>query len=194
MRKLILNTIVVFLSSYLFFFSCDSQPHTPPSHEQWIEFKKLPGNKKRILALETFLKEHKMLNVVPVEQLLRQGTDWRQAGTQPFAIPSSTLWPNILPTLKVIRDIIVPKIGPVTVVSGFRESEYNERAGGAKSSRHLLFSAVDMIPDREMDRSSLKNSLLELWQNKGSDLKIGLGLYSRNRFHIDTNGFRKWEK
>ncbi|TGK35012.1 peptidase M15 [Leptospira gomenensis] len=191
MSKLTLKTI----SSFVFFlFSCDFQPHTPPSEKQWIEFKERPGNKERILALETFLKKRKLSNVVPVEQLLRQGTDWRQAKAQPFAIPPRSLWPNILPTLRVIRDLIVPSIGSVTVVSGFRESEYNEKAGGAKSSRHRLFSALDMIPDRKTDRHSLTDSLLELWQQKGSERKIGLGLYSRNRFHIDTNGFRKWEK
>ncbi|WP_279627433.1 D-Ala-D-Ala carboxypeptidase family metallohydrolase [Leptospira barantonii] len=189
-----LKSIPILLLFCLFLFKCDFQPHTPPSHEQWIEFKKLPGNEKKILAFEVFLRKHKLLNVVPIEQLLRQGTDWRQTKARPFAIPPSTLWPNILPTLRIVRDLILPQFGPVTVVSGFRESEYNEKAGGAKSSRHLLFSALDMIPDKETNRLFLKNSLLKLWQNKGPDQKIGLGLYSRNRFHIDTNGFRKWKK
>ncbi|WP_243394812.1 D-Ala-D-Ala carboxypeptidase family metallohydrolase [Leptospira adleri] len=132
--------------------------------------------------------------MVPAEQLLRQGTDWRQAESPPFSIPPRDLWPNILPTLRVIRDLILPEIGPVTVVSGFRDAEYNVKAGGAKSSRHLLFSAVDLVPNREIDRIELHNRLLNLWQKKGPEKKIGLGLYSRNRFHIDTNGFRKWEK
>ncbi|WP_232380439.1 D-Ala-D-Ala carboxypeptidase family metallohydrolase [Leptospira ainlahdjerensis] len=144
--------------------------------------------------MEKFLREHKVLNVVPIEQLLRQGTDWRQTESQPFAIPPRDLWPNILPTLKVIRDLILPQVGPVTVVSGFREAEYNNKAGGAKSSRHLQFSALDMIPDREIDRVHLKGKLLVLWQKEGPARKIGVGLYSRNRFHIDTLGFRKWEK
>ncbi|AOP34155.1 peptidase M15 [Leptospira tipperaryensis] len=193
MNKLVLKRIVIFIP--LFFCSfCAFQPHTPPSKEQWNEFRKLPGNQKKIKALETFLREHKVLNVVPLEQLLRQGTDWRQTKSQPFAIPPKALWSNILPTLRVIRDLIVPQIGPVTVVYSFREEDYNEKAGGAKSSRHLHFSALDMIPDREIDHAHLKNRLLKLWEKNGAERKIGLGLYSRNRFHIDTNGFRKWEK
>ncbi|TGK23527.1 peptidase M15 [Leptospira yasudae] len=192
MNKLVLKSIVLF--SPLLCSFCDFQPHTPPSKEQWNEFRNLPENRKKILALETFLKERKVFNVIPVEQLLRQGTDWRQTKSRPFAIPPQEFWSNIVPTLKVIRDLILPRIGPVTVVSGFREADYNEKAGGANSSRHLLFSAVDMIPDHEIERGELKRRLLKLWENDGFDRKIGLGLYSRNRFHIDTSGFRKWEK
>ncbi|WP_246838742.1 D-Ala-D-Ala carboxypeptidase family metallohydrolase [Leptospira stimsonii] len=144
--------------------------------------------------MEKFLRDHKVLSVVPAEQLLRQGTDWRQTESQPFAIPPRDIWPNILSTLRVIRDLILPEIGPVTVVSGFREAEYNRKAGGAKSSRHLQFSALDMIPDSEIDSVHLKEKLFVIWQKEGSARKIGVGLYSRNRFHIDTLGFRKWEK
>ncbi|MBM9498877.1 peptidase M15 [Leptospira sp. 201903071] len=189
MNKLLLQRIFIFFPFLLFCFFCNFQPHTPPSKEQWNEFRKLPGNQKKILAFETFLRKHKILNVVPIEQLLRQGTDWRQTQSQPFAIPPRTVWPNILPTLRVIRDLILPEIGPVTVVSGFREADYNDKAGGTKSSRHLLFSALDMIPDQEIDHIHLKNRLLILWQKEGTNQRIGLESYSRNRFHIDTNGF-----
>lgn len=51
-----------------------------------------------------------------------------------------------------------------------------------------------MIHDREIERGELKGRLLKLWENDGVDREIGLGLYSRNRFPIDTSGFRKWEK
>lgn len=194
MINVALKRIVPLLLFLFFFLLCDSRPRTPPSKEQWNEFRKLPENRQKIINFEKFLRENGVWNVVPAEQLLRQGTDWRQAASPPFAIPPRDLWPNILPTLRVIRDLILPEIGPVTVVSGFREVEYNLKAGGAKSSRHLFFSAVDMIPDREIDRAHLRNQLLQLWKKEGSRKKIGLGLYSRNRFHIDTSGFRTWEK
>ncbi|TGM59803.1 peptidase M15 [Leptospira adleri] len=194
MVNVALKRIFPFFLFLFFFLFCDSRPRTPPSKEQWDEFRKTPENHRKILTFEKFLQLNQVLNVVPAEQLLRQGTDWRQAESPPFSIPPRDLWPNILPTLRVIRDLILPEIGPVTVVSGFRDAEYNVKAGGAKSSRHLLFSAVDLVPNREIDRIELHNRLLNLWQKKGPEKKIGLGLYSRNRFHIDTNGFRKWEK
>ncbi len=175
-KKVLLFVVVLFCRP-----SCDSRLHTPPSREQWDEFKKLPKHQKEILAFEKFLRKHQAYDIVPIEQLFRQGTDWRQTESQPFAIPPRELWPNILPTLRVIQEVVIPSIGPVAVVSGFRQPDYNAKAGGAKSSRHLIFSAVDMIPNHEFDREMLKTKLLFLWQKHGSNQRIGLGSIFRNK-------------
>ena len=37
-------------------------------------------------------------------------------------------------------------------------------------------------------------ALCQFWQTEGKKLKMGLGMYGNNRFHIDTQGYRTWGK
>ena len=95
-------------------------------------------------------------------------------------------------TLVFLKYDLIPYIGDVRVLSGFRTPKYNRLAGGAGRSRHLTFSALDLKPVTEIDRSRLHRILQNRWHTLGEEYKLGLGLYSNLRFHIDTGGHRQW--
>lgn len=176
----------------LVFASCGSTGYRTPSDDQFTEFLSQDDNRQRYQDLVDFLEQEGVGDVVPIRHLLRQGTDWEEVDLPPFAIPPDTLWPRAVNTLKVLRDDVVPAVGPIEVVSAYRTPAYNEVAGGASRSKHLEFSAVDVIPQEEIDRDELHSKLKAVWNDQGPAKEIGLGLYDGVRFHIDTGGFRTW--
>ena len=96
------------------------------------------------------------------------------------------------PTLEAIRDEVIPIIGQVEAMSVFRATGINGCIGGAKSSYHMRFYAIDMRPTVNMSRKEMVSKLCNLHKRKGVALKMGLGIYRGTRFHIDTAGFRTW--
>ena len=98
----------------------------------------------------------------------------------------------MLDTLVFLKYELIPHIGDVRVLSGFRTPHYNRLAGGAGRSRHLTFSALDLRPIADIDRTRLHRILQNRWHTLGEDYNLGLGLYSKQRFHIDTGGHRQW--
>ena len=40
--------------------------------------------------------------VVPTWQLLRTATDWQKCGAQPFEVPPTSAWPNIVAALRYV--------------------------------------------------------------------------------------------
>ena len=163
-----------------------------PSEKDFQKF--LSDNKNKMLYEEfvSYLKQHKLSDVVPPSHLLRQGTDWKFLNMPSHAIPPKKYWKNILPVLVSLRDEIKPAIKDLEVVSGYRSKEYNQKAGGAGKSRHLFFDAVDVIPKSSIARDELHAILLSIWNERGLKHKMGLGLYSKKRFHVDTFRYRKW--
>jgi len=139
-----------------------------------------------------YLEENSVLDAVEPWQLMRQGTDWEDVGHSPFSMPPRDKWHEILPTLELIRDEIVPKVGAVEVVSGYRTREYNSVAGGSVNSQHLYFSAVDLIPKERIGRDDLVSSLRGIYVESGDHRHMGLGIYSNVRFHVDTHRKRTW--
>ncbi|MCR9140856.1 MAG: D-Ala-D-Ala carboxypeptidase family metallohydrolase [bacterium] len=123
---------------------------------------------------------------------LRQGTDWRKLEMPAFAMPPREKWRNIRPVIRLIENEIIPAIGPVEILSGYRSAEYNSRADGAPGSRHLKFQALDLVPANLIARKQLHAILLDLWKREGRRYGLGLGLYSGHRFHLDTAGYRRW--
>lgn len=150
------------------------------------------GHADAFSAFEAHLREAEVADVVPAWTLRRQGTDWRSLGEPAFAEPPRGQWAGMVRTLEVLRDDIIPATGPVSVVSGYRTERYNRRAGGAAGSRHKWFEAVDLVPSRPWDRAGLHRTLLQRWRTRGPSTRMGLGLYSRTRFHVDTHRHRRW--
>lgn len=143
-------------------------------------------------AFEAFLAAEGVAEVAPAWHLWRQGTDWRALGEPPFAAPPAEAWPGMARTLRVVRDEVVPRVGPVEVVSAWRTPAYNTRAGGAAGSRHLAFEAVDLVPCRRWTREALHAALRAWWTERGEPLAVGLGTYDGLRFHVDTWRYRTW--
>jgi hypothetical protein len=124
--------------------------------------------------------------------LWNQGTSWKEANMARFAVPPRAMWPTIVPTLRVIRDRVVPLVGPVRVASGYRTHDFNVAAQGVKFSAHLGFGALDLLPVRAWRRDDLHTALLGMYDASAQSDRIGLGLYDGVRFHIDTRSKRHW--
>jgi uncharacterized protein YcbK (DUF882 family) len=95
-------------------------------------------------------------------------------------------------TLRFIRDHVVPAVGPVEAVSGYRNPALNACAHGAPGSAHQGYFALDLVPLRALDRHQLFARLCPMHARYGEAARVGLGFYAFTRFHIDTNGFRRW--
>ncbi|MFI2812057.1 MULTISPECIES: D-Ala-D-Ala carboxypeptidase family metallohydrolase [Microbulbifer] len=142
--------------------------------------------------LQHFLFLNKVDGVLPSYQLLRQGSDWQKIDEPPFAIPPEQNWETMVDTLRVLQDEIIPRIGPVTVLSGWRTPAYNAKAGGSKRSKHMHFCGIDVVPERDYTREELIPILRDIHRKVGKKWNMGLGIYSGVRFHVDTCGYRRW--
>ena len=161
-----------------------------PGYRAWVS--SAPYRSMYVRAFNDYLTTHGVGGVTPTWQLLRTATDWRRCNNQPFEVPPTTAWPNIVAALRFIGAFIEPVIGPVEPVSVYRNPYLNVCAGGAKTSTHLTAGAVDMVPLRSITREALMLALCRIQLDKGSWNNIGLGFYSGLRFHIDSKKAREW--
>src|SRR3569833_460604 len=130
--------------------------------------------------------------VVPTWELVRTASMWRECDGPRFAVAPPSEWPHIATTLSFVRNHVEPVIGPVEVVSGFRDETLNKCAHGAPKSAHREFYAIDMVPLAEVSRAGLMRSLCRIHDLRGEQYNIGLGFYSGTRFRIDSQRFRRW--
>jgi hypothetical protein len=145
-----------------------------------------------VRAFHDYLSQYGVGEVVPTWQLLRTATSWHRCGGQPFEVPPVHEWPHIVQTLRYIQAHVVPAIGPVEAVSGYRNPHLNVCAGGAPESAHKSYSAIDMVPLRPITREALMRTLCGVHARNGANYGAGLGFYAYLRFHVDTTKFRRW--
>lgn len=97
------------------------------------------------------------------------------------------LWPNIVPTLEVVEWLRGRIGGPIRVHSAYRDSAYNKAVGGASSSQHLQFRAMD-ISHPTVSPTEIAATL----EKHPAAHTFGVGTY-RTFVHIDTRGSRaRW--
>lgn len=151
--------------------------------------------------LEGFLSAEGVAEVVPAWQLARiDGQYARRCDIGYFAMPPRELWPNIVPALELVRDHVVPAVGPVEVLSSYRTPELNACVSGASGSKHLGFFALDLGTHEKRKGADLYRELCVMQRAAGPRSRMGLGAYFRNhepergsgRFHIDREGYRTW--
>ena len=145
-----------------------------------------------VKAFNDYLATYQVAGVVPTWQLLRTASSWRKCGSEPFEVPPVNEWPHIVQTLRYVRDYVVPAVGPVESVSGYRNPHLNVCAGGAPASAHKSYSAIDLVPLRPTSRQQLMSTLCAVHSRKGDEYGVGLGFYAYLRFHVDTTKFRRW--
>ncbi len=167
----------------------DGLHNYPPDFQQFLNDNHAHAEYEEFVY---FLQSHGVHQIVPAWQLLQQGSDFRKHDMARYALPERTNWNEMVDTLVFLKHDLIPLIGPVRVLSGFRTPEYNRVAGGARRSRHMSFSALDLRPVAEMNRTKLHRILQNRWHTLGEDYDLGLGLYSSLRFHVDTGGHRQW--
>ena len=161
-----------------------------PGYQLW--YKAAPERAVGVAAFNRYLLTYQVGGIVPTWQLLRTASMWQKCGAQPFEIPPTDTWPNIVQTLRYVRDRVIPAVGPVEPVSAYRNPLLNACAGGAPESAHQHFQAVDLVPLRPVDREAMMSTLCDIHERTGEDYQTGLGFYAFLRFHIDTMRFRRW--
>lgn len=171
-------------------------PHVAPGqefadYEAWLA--RAAENRSAARAFRMHLASHGVDDVVPVWQLVRTSSSWRGCGAQPFEVAPRETWDNIVRTLKFVERNVVPSVGRVQAVSGYRNPGLNRCSAGASASAHQGFFALDLTPvDAAVSRSAMIRGVCSAHAREGQEFNAGLGFYNGRRFHVDTNGFRRW--
>jgi|SRR5436190_4485663 len=161
-----------------------------PGYRSW--YMALPARAAQVKALNDYFATYQVSGIVPTWQLLRTATAWQKCGAQPFEVPPTSEWPHIVQTLRYVHDYVIPAVGPVEPVSGYRNPSLNICAGGAPESAHKHYSAIDLVPLRSTTREELMRTLCAVHGRRGLDYGVGLGFYAFLRFHVDTTKYRRW--
>jgi hypothetical protein len=151
-----------------------------------------PANRENVRSFRDFLAEKRVQDVVPVWQLVRTSSSWRQCSADRFEVAPARQWENIVETLAFVKNEVQPAIGEVEALSGFRNEELNGCSNGKPRSAHRMFFAMDLVPAGEIERADMIARLCTAHAQRGSEYDAGLGFYSGSRFHVDSSGFRKW--
>jgi hypothetical protein len=161
-----------------------------PGYRNW--YLAAPWHAASVKALNDYLATYGVAGAVPTWQLLRTASDWQKCGAQPFEVPPSEDWPNVVQTLRYIRDKVIPTLGPVEPVSVYRNAALNACAAGAPESAHRFMQAVDLVPLNPITRDAMIRKLCAVHAGSGEPYGVGLGFYVGLRFHIDSRKFRTW--
>jgi Peptidase M15 len=151
-----------------------------------------PRRAAQVKGLNDYLAAYRVGGIIPTWQLLRTASDWQKCGENAFEVPPPEYWPNLVQALRFIHEQVVPAVGPVEVVSGYRNLTLNQCAGGARESAHRYYQAVDMVPLRPTTREILIRDLCSAHARRGGPYGVGLGFYVGVRFHVDTRKYRSW--
>ena len=161
-----------------------------PGYRAWIMA--APVRSSLVAGFNHYLVDNNVAGIVPTWQLLRTASSWQSCGAQPFEVPPPEEWPHVVQTLRYINDYVIPEVGPVEPVSGYRNPALNVCAGGAPDSAHKQYSAIDMVPLRPISRQAMMRALCSGHSQHGAAYHAGLGFYAFMRFHVDSTKFRRW--
>lgn len=151
-----------------------------------------PAARAEVLAFRQFLEMNGVEHVLPTWQLVRTASMWRECGGPRFEAAPFVEWPHVVRTLRFVSAHVVPVIGPVEAVSGYRNESLNQCSGGARESAHRHFFALDLVPLKPISREGMIRSICAIHGFRGEGYEIGLGFYSGLRFHVDSKRFRRW--
>ena len=115
-----------------------------------------------------------------------------------FSLPPKKLWSNLVEPLQLIEHLQQQGyFAHYKIVSVYRSRAANTCVHGAKATKHLSNFAVDFQTLDEQGKpyanhDEIDQKLCQFWHQQGKKHRLGLGLYSKQRFHIDTKGYRTW--
>ncbi|MEO1731959.1 MAG: D-Ala-D-Ala carboxypeptidase family metallohydrolase [Pseudomonadota bacterium] len=192
--------LVFALAAILASCSVVSNPSSEAAFELWLQ--KEDGRQETYQRFAQLISDAGASDIVPTWQLLRVDADyvWR-CDSAYFDFPPEEKWAAIIPTLKLVRDEVIPVVGAVEVASAHRSTTINACVGGASQSKHLQFTALDLVPVKSGEKREHFKALCEMHSGLGTRSRMGLGAYfdpdnpSKNangRFHIDSSGYRRW--
>ena len=164
---------------------------TAADFEAWLA--RSTANRAGVSAFRDYLAARGVESIVPMWQLTRTSSSWRQCGAEPFEVPPADKWERILKTLQFVREDVIPAVGAVEALSAYRNAALNACSDGAPQSAHRNFFALDLTPvNAEIDRGEMIRGICAAHARDGRSYDTGLGFYTGRRFHVDSSGFRKW--
>ena len=106
--------------------------------------------------------------------------------------PAVSRWPHIVQTLRYINDYVIPAVGPVEPVSGYRNPVAQRLCRAA-----LRKAPTSIIPRSTWCRCDRQPRAVDAHAVQGPRaprprLPVGLGFYAFLRFHVDTTKYRRW--
>ena len=163
----------------------------PADFRNWVRTS--AESRADLIAFRDYLAAQGVESVVPFWELTRTSSSWRECGAEPFEAPPRDKWDHVVTTLKFVRDEVVPAVGAVEVLSGYRNEKLNKCSDGAPKSAHREYYALDMTPvNPAVTRAEMIRSVCAAHARDGRAYDAGLGFYSGRRFHVDSSKFRKW--
>ncbi len=183
----------------------ETGPSSAGAFNRWL-FAENPHNAgwkaQDYAAFQGMLEDEGVAGIVPTWQLWRVDAQYAsRCGEAHFAMPPRERWRDIIPTLKLLREEVIPVTGPLEVVSAWRSPAINTCVKGASRSRHLEFKALDLVATARRYRRKLFKDLCTMQRALGTGSAMGLGAYfkpddpainTEGRFHIDASGNRTW--
>lgn len=171
------------------------QPAAPgqslADYNAWLA--RSPEHRAAVRGFRDYLDAQGLAEVIPVWQLIRTSSSWRQCDADRFEVAPRDKWDNIVTTLRFVRDEVEPAVGKVEALSVYRNERLNRCSNGAPASAHRLFFALDLKPvSEEVSRAGMIGRVCDAHRRSGSAYNTGLGFYSGLRFHVDSHGYRKW--
>lgn len=157
--------------------------------DRWLT---IPANAQAFTNFEEFLRNEGVSGTVPNWTLTRTASSWKTCSAPPFEVAPAELWPRVAKTLRYVKSDVLPITGTLQAASGYRNAKLNLCAGGKPGGAHPGNWALDLVPDKVVDRETLIRSLCLAHRRGGKAHDAGLGFYSGLRFHIDTMRFRRW--
>ncbi len=152
-----------------------------------------PRHRADVEAFRAHLAAQGLDDVIPIWQLVRTSSSWRACNAARFEVAPREKWAHITTTLRFIRDEVEPVLGNVEAVSGYRNDRLNRCSAGAPQSAHRNFFALDLAPvNPRVTRAQMVRQVCAAHARDGRAYNTGLGFYSGERFHVDSNGYRKW--
>jgi hypothetical protein len=152
-----------------------------------------PENARQVRAFHDYLAARGVEDIVPIWQMIRTSSSWRECGADRFEVAPADKWDHIVTTLAFVRDQVRPRVGEVEALSAYRDDALNRCSHGAPQSAHRLFFALDLSPvDEKVSRPAMIRGICAAHAATGRRYDAGLGFYNGMRFHVDSNGFRKW--
>jgi hypothetical protein len=152
-----------------------------------------PEHVEQVRAFREHLVERHVEDIVPVWQMIRTSSSWRECGADRFEVAPADKWDHIVTTLAFVRDEVRPAVGEVEALSAYRDDALNRCSHGAPQSAHRLFFALDLTPiAADVTRGTMIQEICAAHALHGRDYETGLGFYSGMRFHVDSSGFRRW--
>ena len=140
---------------------------------------------------ERHLATQGVAQVLPLYQLLRSASSWRECGAEPFALPPPEQWAAVASVLQLLQALQAQGVvgRALELHSGYRNPALNACAQGAAGSAHLRSFAIDFTP---LDGTDPTERLCAFWRTQGRTWNMGLSRYPSGRIHIDTAGYRTW--